>query len=682
MIAKEEINNTFDEAIVEDAVREDSVLASESPALEGVRELLELSHQQSEGSEEIDGVEEVREVKEQDRKSEERDNAGEKEEKEEKRSRDLLYEIQSPDADQPIDIGVAPAPIIEATVGPVEGSNDQYTAASTSQSPPCDYNAEHARMSSPEKVDEVAGDVKDKVSTSPEHAIIVADTMLENGKMEIAELMRAIDEGGLDRRTTADFSASPLVSATPSNKRTPHRKKSVPTPNPKILKNGAVDGESPQIGTTLLRRESLRRKESPRRNKASRTSKSPQKKLLKKRDTLQEREILQKFSDATSPAQGRSEIREDHIEASPINRAMSGKSTNIDLSSCSISQPHTEAILKENRGDAQAELTDALLESKDLQRAVEAIEVCENLDHAQKTDGIEHVQTSTSEARDNDQTNKIIANAEIEQAAKTIAKVCENAELPNRKTRSGARFSDDTSMLKDFLNRAQARKAAKEPPLVMEAPEREKNPRRSPRKATTPRKSSAASPQKPIEKASRPVTPPGKSEINVTDSDEAGDISEPASIRRSARTRLPAPSKTPPGAPSFIPVRRADGTDPVVLQKSQAQELAVVTRANTRRNKGQSKPPLQALQDIPVEVPETTMSSKSRGGNAKAVAWAERLASYHSKDAVEQAEGDHKPQAKKLRGLGAVNGTPAAKRASAMPTSNGTPAPKRRGKVR
>ncbi|KAL1651903.1 hypothetical protein SLS58_000026 [Diplodia intermedia] len=62
---------------------------------------------------------------------------------------------------------------------------------------------------------------------------------------------------------------------------------------------------------------------------------------------------------------------------------------------------------------------------------------------------------------------------------------------------------------------------------------------------------------------------------------------KPQSNRRSSRarqTRLPA---TPAAGPNRIQFRGAAGADPVVLKKSSdAQEMAAVTRTNTRKNKG------------------------------------------------------------------------------------------------
>ncbi|KAL8763251.1 MAG: hypothetical protein Q9184_000891 [Pyrenodesmia sp. 2 TL-2023] len=243
---------------------------------------------------------------------------------------------------------------------------------------------------------------------------------------------------------------------------------------------------------------------------------------------------------------------------------------------------------------------------------------------------------------------------------------------PRKSTRSRARFSDDTSMLKDFLSRAQARKQAKDAVLAAEAltAARSPFPRSSPRKALASLDSNSPSAEKICEVASRVRTPPGKvklGEIQIEGMDETVMTTSP--VRRSTRKRLPELAKTATGAPSFIPVRRADGTDPVVLPKSVAQELALVTRTNTRRNKGQAKPPAIILKTLNVDEVE----EETKGGHAlrscKSVGWDDKLVYYHDgtqiqADAEVEVE-EKRPKARRLRGLGAGNGTPAPKRQTA-----------------
>ncbi len=455
----------------------------------------------------------------------------------------------------------------------------------------------------------------------------------------------------------------------------------------------ATDVESPQIGTTLLRRESLRRKESPKRRSSSRKVRSPQKKQLKKRDTLQEREILQSFNEGTSS------VHQARVQSGTA-KSGSPDGTSSDMTKAG------EELLKANL--PSNENCEKLSDSKDVDTVQDSDGFMEKAVLEPKPQVLEKVLGFTKIANGSDVSDlrsssqdqdallvvcedEINANANRNVERESVS-VSERADLPTRKTRSGARFSDDASMLQDFLNRSQARKAAKDLVLPSElAKVPQQSPRRSPRKALGPHSGRNRSPRKsrtssPRDIAVRPCTPQGKPKLDITDLDDVEDevANEPASCRRSTRTRLPPPSKTPPGAPSFIPVRRADGADPVVLQKSQAQEVAIVTRANTRRNKGQSKAPLLALQDIAAGSEEVVTSGKPRISKAKGkgVAWAETLASYQdAQDAPEDVD-DQRPKVRRMRGLGAMNGTPAAKRTTTVvSSSNGTPAPKRRGKV-
>lgn len=491
--------------------------------------------------------------------------------------------------------------------------------------------------------------------------------------------------------------------ATPVNDRASTNQHSEATPTAKSQTENSQDLESPQIGATLLRRESLRRKGSPQRIAIARKSRSPQKRQgLKKRDTLQEREILQQFSAAVSPSQKIDnqdllDIKGDHCpsESAPDKAESSKDPDSARVPVPGISDHYSDHVVASGAQTDEAALDEKIMQNTDLQRAVEAIEMCKTSKSDMPIDATQDILSSSILEPDDtlNQANAYIANLEMEQAAQTIATVCDKTDLPNRKTRSGARFSDDTTMLKEFLNRAQARKAAKDPPLLStDVPKPHPSPRRTPRAALTPQTGNSQSPPKSRDISHRAGTPPRKTKIDVGDSDDVDDIAnEPVSCRRSTRTRLPAPSKTPPGAPSFIPVRRADGADPVVIQRSQAQELATVTRTNTRRNKGQSKPPPLALQDLPADSPEVGMTATQRAEHAKTVAWAEQLATYQDtkETAAAPDDGDDKrPKVRRMRGLGAVNGTPGPKRTTtattAVPvsTSNGTPAPKRRGKIR
>ena len=281
-------------------------------------------------------------------------------------------------------------------------------------------------------------------------------------------------------------------------------------------------------------------------------------------------------------------------------------------------------------------------------------------------------------------------------------------EPPRITTRSIARLSDDTTMLKAFLNRAQAKKAAMDTKLTAREEKMSSvaSPRRSPRKALVERSANSPSPRRQTKIAHRPGTPPSKGRLqeHLDDAVAWEDIDEISTVpletqpmRRSARSKkLPVPVKgsaPAPGTLSLIPVRRADGTDPVILQKGNTQELAIMTRANTRRNKGQAKLPTFMLEELQLRIQEEVEQERSvtRSQTKEArknVGWDEKLVYFQQAPEtgvmIEPIE-EKQPRIRRLRGLGGVNGTPAPKRTVDMPLTSpgkGTPAPKRRGKVR
>ena len=456
--------------------------------------------------------------------------------------------------------------------------------------------------------------------------------------------------------------------------------------NRAVLKQANSPKQSPQIGTSLLRRESLRRKESPSNRRSLRKTR---RETLQRRDTLQEREILRGVIAETDPQKSIDDFENGINENSPPHAEGTAKETihqDLEAEHCDIKT--VGEIGADDVASVVPSQEENILENKDVHGAVEAIEAYESPNRSQSCNSpivfsLSEIQASQAI----DTVDETIAEIEFHEATQALETNKMETNSSNRRTRSGTRFSDDTSMLKEFLNRAQAKKAARIPSLTApDLPKPQISPRRSPRKALGSQSGHDLSPQKPRNVPNRPGTPPGKPQVDAVDSDDGEEISaEITSCRRSTRTRLPAPVKGAPGAPSFIPVRRADGTDPVVLQKSQAQELAMVTRANTRRNKGQSKPPLLALQDLPAESIESASSTtfKRRTTSSKTVGWAEQLASYQDAKAAEEPE-ETRPKVRRMRGLGAANnGTPAPRRTTAVvSTSNGTPAPKRRVKVR
>lgn len=581
----------------------------------------------------------------------------------------------------------------EALATPKRMPFADFTASRTpiaSNSPPeqllCKSDRTPQALSTVDVVD-IAHDNSDSGATA---LSIPTDVPRENSAADM------LDAGVLIHTSPVKFQSS----------RTPRTKRPIRgmTPNFKSSNDNGYVFDTPQIGTTLLRRESLRNKASPGKASAPQKSKSPEKKQgLKKRDTLQEREILQQFNEnagATSnpPTDQATMPVEDTVSIQPDLEQVKSTFANEEMAATLPATDHTEAelplieIAKEQNGNAPEDLSEPNENAHDeVETQSESIIQREPEDNDQlaHTMSDEDLPENSSPATDEVETG-------VEVTAQPIAESSEG-NYSTRHTRATARLSDDTTVLKDFLHRAQVKKAAREVPNSSAPPtefQAQMSPRRSPRKVQehTADNESTVFPRKSASAVSLwPGTPPQKySKSEIEDGDGEDATTEPTSYRRSTRSRLPAPSKTPVGPPSFIPLRRGDGTDPIILPKTPAQDLAVVTRTNTRRNKGQAKPPVQALQELPAESPQKQASvaekqQRERAGK-KVVSWAGKLACYQdSKSNVDEADEQQRPRMRRVRGLGTVNGTPAKKASSAaaVPSlpSNGTPAPKRRGKV-
>ncbi|KAF2690149.1 hypothetical protein K458DRAFT_399526 [Lentithecium fluviatile CBS 122367] len=272
-------------------------------------------------------------------------------------------------------------------------------------------------------------------------------------------------------------------------------------------------------------------------------------------------------------------------------------------------------------------------------------------------------------------------------------------------------LEDDTAILKDFLFRAAASKASK----VTTTHRRESVQNRRDSDVI---RHALASPRKVLE--DKDPNSPSKYDNDVTldlsqtltltpdlqgpgsptqDQSEAegAEDSKGARSRRSSRTRksrLPAPSSAQPAGPPKIAVRRADGGEPIVLKKSDAQELSLLTRANTRKNKqgafAVNVRLLKLANDAAGRSEDSTVEAVQVPGK-KYVRWDEQLA-YYQEDTVTltntlaEAESlatpdelslptpvstpsakskskvpkdkNSTPKIRRVRGLGTTNGTP------------------------
>lgn len=269
--------------------------------------------------------------------------------------------------------------------------------------------------------------------------------------------------------------------------------------------------------------------------------------------------------------------------------------------------------------------------------------------------------------------------------SKLVETISENAP--------SAGYDDDTDMLRNFLTRVKADKAAKtetgkqkrkrslpHSPLGLPLGVMDTNISPSPQKI-----SGVLGDEFDVGLPSSP-TKRRKRDGGVVDKDEA---TEPKEIRRSGRTRLPV-LKAPPGAPSLIPVRRLgqDRDTTITLRRNKEKEVVALTRVNTRKNKGTALSPAEVLalraeektdpalrQRYLKEAFEEKNKGKKSKTSKKNVAWAEELAQFQN-TAEEKAEsksgGDKK---------GAVRAGARNKIALGKPV-NGTPAPKRRTRER
>jgi hypothetical protein len=247
---------------------------------------------------------------------------------------------------------------------------------------------------------------------------------------------------------------------------------------------------------------------------------------------------------------------------------------------------------------------------------------------------------------------------------------------------------DETDMLRDFLSRVKANKAAK---ADKAPPKRKRSLPHSPLRLPLGDVDGNTSPSPQKAKDEFDVGPPpispskGRKKKNPVVDEE--DVTEPKSIRRSGRTRLPV-IKTPLGAPSLIPVRRLgqDADTTVTLRRSEEKELAALTRVNTRKNKGGALSAAEVLikkaaeKEDPVHRQRLLKEAfdekhKGKGKKGKSVTWAEELAQFQTMTgdaekakAKEKESGPEKKSAVRVgvrskMALGmAVNGTPAPKR--------------------
>ncbi|KAF2036797.1 hypothetical protein EK21DRAFT_51612 [Setomelanomma holmii] len=268
-------------------------------------------------------------------------------------------------------------------------------------------------------------------------------------------------------------------------------------------------------------------------------------------------------------------------------------------------------------------------------------------------------------------------------------------------------MDDDTALLKDFLNRAAASKAEKAAVLTHRR-ESLQNRRdsdvirhalASPRKVLEDRDPNSPSKydneltldlsqtltlSMPTDASTSPT--PGRAEQEGRPVEKSLLLNGSRRSSRAKKSRLPAPATMPTAQAFKIAIGRVDGSEHVVLKKSDAQELATITRANTRKNKQGAFNVTVRLLRLAADadkLPPLDDSTKEVivGKNIR---WDEQLAYYQENpETVAEAESlatpdelgmDDSfttPSAKKSKV--SRNSTPKIRRVKGLGTANGTP---------
>ncbi|GAD97042.1 hypothetical protein AOR_1_1860154 [Paecilomyces variotii No. 5] len=234
----------------------------------------------------------------------------------------------------------------------------------------------------------------------------------------------------------------------------------------------------------------------------------------------------------------------------------------------------------------------------------------------------------------------VIENKSQSAASEGKSLIAEEATLIRSALRSSALDGDDEELLSDFLSRAKAKRAANAAGTPKDGDQ--SVPADLLPESPTPRSRRALEEldtNSPSLQPASPVKNDGAADEDRRDAEpvEPEDQLASPTRRRSSRAKPKKASKraAPPAVPKEIPVRRPKGTEFVFLQRTEAQDLALATRRNTKRNRGTAQMPKQMLAALAQRLEEdsdsTTSPSRShrrRGKKGKTVSWSEQLVEY------------------------------------------------------
>ncbi|KAL4867018.1 hypothetical protein BDV12DRAFT_172037 [Aspergillus spectabilis] len=272
------------------------------------------------------------------------------------------------------------------------------------------------------------------------------------------------------------------------------------------------------------------------------------------------------------------------------------------------------------------------------------------------------------------------------------------AEQESTLVRSALRSSldgDDTELLNNFLSKAKAKREAKAAAAAQSAPaiarDPEENEEKEPQQQalveipTAERRVLEA-----LDANSSPQKSPSKPE---NDEKTEGNDSASPGARRSTRVKSLQRAAAPGSLRTTLSLRRATGKEFIFLQRTEAQQLALETKRNTKQNKGDASLPKYTLQSLAKQIPDTSkaLDDNIRRSNKpeKYVSWNEdRLVEFEgdeSDDELAQATTTKTPEKRRaasshnahLRASLKIGGEKAAAAAAAT-TASPTAAPRGR----
>lgn len=225
---------------------------------------------------------------------------------------------------------------------------------------------------------------------------------------------------------------------------------------------------------------------------------------------------------------------------------------------------------------------------------------------------------------------------------------------------------DDKEVLHAFLTRAKAKKAAG----TMLSPERRVRKEKQCSTTYSPQTRSRTALAALDENSPSPTKTrkPAATVNKINDHDTIlSKMPVTSPLRKSNRTALPRPQRLQNSTQSAIRFRRSQGTEFVFLQKTEAQQIAIATRSNTRKNKGEAVQPKTKLETLSTQISLSPAKAIRRARKSdKQVAWDAGLAYFapeKEQPADEVMEGvEPRTPIKRSRRLAPGKGTPAPRK--------------------